>query len=44
MTDREELLARAQKPAADALRLHPLYRDKIQTAAEVPVRKTCASR
>jgi malate dehydrogenase (oxaloacetate-decarboxylating) len=36
--DREELLARAKKPAEDALRLHPFYRGKVQTAPKVPVR------
>jgi malate dehydrogenase (oxaloacetate-decarboxylating) len=32
------LLAKAQKPAADAMRLHPLYRGKVQIAPKVPVR------
>jgi malate dehydrogenase (oxaloacetate-decarboxylating) len=36
--DREELLARAQKPAADALRLHTVYRGKVQIAPKVPTR------
>lgn len=35
---KEELLAKARKPAADALRLHPFYRGKIQTALRCPVR------
>lgn len=34
----EELLAKAKKPAEDALRLHPYYRGKVQTAAKCPVR------
>ncbi len=31
MITKEELIAKAQKPAADAMRLHPFYRGKIQT-------------
>jgi malate dehydrogenase (oxaloacetate-decarboxylating) len=38
MTREDDLLARAKKPAADALRLHPYYRGKIQTAPKAPVR------
>ena len=38
MPTREELLARAQKPAEDALRLHPFYRGKVQTAPKCPIR------
>ena len=34
----EELLAKAKKPAADALRLHPLYRGKVQMMLKCPVR------
>ncbi len=34
----EELLERAKKPAADAMRLHPFYRGKIQTALRASVR------
>lgn len=34
----EELLARAKKPAEDALHLHPYYRGKVQMAAKCPVR------
>jgi malate dehydrogenase (oxaloacetate-decarboxylating) len=34
----EELLAKAEKPAADAMRLHPFYRGKIQTALRSRVR------
>ncbi len=33
----EELLAKAKKPAADAMRLHPYYRGKIQTALRARV-------
>jgi malate dehydrogenase (oxaloacetate-decarboxylating) len=34
----EELLAKANKPSQDALRLHPFYRGKVGTAAKCPVR------
>ncbi len=34
----EELLAKAKKPAEDALALHPCYRGKVQTVAKCPVR------
>jgi malate dehydrogenase (oxaloacetate-decarboxylating) len=34
------LLAKARKPAEDALRLHPLYRGKMQTLPKCPVRGT----
>jgi len=34
----DELLAKANKPSQDALRLHPLYRGKIASAAKCPVR------
>jgi malate dehydrogenase (oxaloacetate-decarboxylating) len=34
----EELLAKAKKPSADALRLHPFYRGKIETALKCAVR------
>lgn len=37
MTDTEELLARAAKPAARALRLHPLYHGKVQILPKCPV-------
>ncbi len=33
----EELLAKATKPAADAMRLHPFYRGKIETAVKCSV-------
>jgi malate dehydrogenase (oxaloacetate-decarboxylating) len=35
---KEELLAKAKKPAADALRLHPFYHGKVQTALRCRVR------
>jgi malate dehydrogenase (oxaloacetate-decarboxylating) len=38
MLTREELLTKAQKPAEDALRLHPFYHGKVQTAPKCPVR------
>lgn len=38
MPSPEELLAKAKKPAADALRLHPIYRGKVQTMPKCPVR------
>jgi malate dehydrogenase (oxaloacetate-decarboxylating) len=34
----EELLAKARKPSADALRLHPFYQGKVQTALRCRVR------
>lgn len=34
----EELLAKAKQPAEEALRLHPFYRGKMQTALRCPVR------
>jgi len=34
----EELLAKANKPAEDALRLHPIYRGKVQMMPKCPVR------
>lgn len=37
MLTKEELLAKAKKPAQDALRLHPLYRGKVQTAPKCPI-------
>jgi malate dehydrogenase (oxaloacetate-decarboxylating) len=33
----DELLAQAQKPAAEALRLHPFYRGKVQVLPKCPV-------
>jgi malate dehydrogenase (oxaloacetate-decarboxylating) len=33
----EELLAKARKPAEDAMRLHPFYQGKIQTAPKVEI-------
>jgi len=38
MPDPQDLLARASRPAQDALRLHPFYRGKVATAAKCPVR------
>lgn len=35
---KEELLARAAKPAEEAMRLHPFYRGKIETALKARVR------
>jgi malate dehydrogenase (oxaloacetate-decarboxylating) len=34
----DELLAKAKKPAADAMRLHPFYQGKIETALKARVR------
>ena len=34
----EELLAKAKKPAADAMRLHPFYHGKVQTALRCRVK------
>lgn len=36
--DVEALLAKAKKPSADAIRLHPFYRGKIETALKCAVR------
>jgi len=36
--DIEKLLAKAEKPSADAMRLHPFYRGKIETALKCTVR------
>jgi len=38
MDNVEERLARAQQPAKDALRLHPIYRGKVATGIKCPVR------
>jgi len=35
---REELLAKAQKPAEDAMKLHPFYQGKLQTMAKCVIR------
>jgi malate dehydrogenase (oxaloacetate-decarboxylating) len=35
---KEELLAKAQWPAREAMRLHPCYRGKIQTLPKCPIR------
>jgi malate dehydrogenase (oxaloacetate-decarboxylating) len=37
MVSRDELLAKATKPAEDALRLHPFYKGKIQIVPKCPV-------
>jgi len=34
----DELLAKAQKPSADAMKLHPFYRGKVETALKCAVR------
>jgi malate dehydrogenase (oxaloacetate-decarboxylating) len=38
MMSQEELLAKARKPGEDAMRLHPLYRGKVQMAPKCPIR------
>ena len=38
MLTEEELLAKANKPAEDGMRLHPFYRGKVQTALKCAVR------
>ncbi|MBN1976099.1 MAG: NADP-dependent malic enzyme [Anaerolineae bacterium] len=38
MLTKEELLAKAEKPAADAMRLHPFYRGKVQVVPKCIVR------
>jgi len=38
MLTTEELLAKANRPAEDALRMHPYYRGKVQIAPKCPVR------
>ncbi len=35
---KEELLAKAEKPTADALRMHPFYRGKVQSAPKCVIR------
>jgi malate dehydrogenase (oxaloacetate-decarboxylating) len=37
MLTQEQLLAKARKPAEDALRLHPFYRGKVQIAPKCPI-------
>jgi malate dehydrogenase (oxaloacetate-decarboxylating) len=39
MPTRNELLARAARPAEEALRLHPFYRGKVQIFPKCPVRE-----
>lgn len=38
MLTTEELLAKAKKPAEDAMRMHPFYRGKVQSAPKCPIR------
>ena len=38
MPTTEELLAKANQPSAEAMRLHPYYHGKVQTALKCPVR------
>lgn len=38
MITKEELLAKAKKPAQDALKLHPYYQGKIETAPKAVIR------
>ncbi len=38
LTKKEELLAKAQKPAQDAMKLHPFYRGKMQTLPRCAIR------
>jgi len=38
MTTREELLAKARKPAEDAVKLHPFYRGKIEVSPKCCIR------
>jgi malate dehydrogenase (oxaloacetate-decarboxylating) len=37
MPTKEELLDRARKPASDALRLHPVYKGKVQMMPKCPI-------
>ena len=38
MTNKDELMAKANKPAEEAMRLHPFYRGKVEVALKSPVR------
>jgi len=38
MLSREQLLARAKRPAADSMRLHPFYRGKMQVMPKCAIR------
>ena len=38
MLSKEELLARAKKPSDDAMRLHPFFKGKVQTAPKCVIR------
>ena len=37
-TTKEELLAKAEKPARDAMRMHPYYRGKIEVVPKCVIR------
>ncbi|NLW34385.1 MAG: malate dehydrogenase, partial [Syntrophorhabdus aromaticivorans] len=38
MMDKDALLAKAKKPAEDAMKLHPFYKGKMQTAPKCCIR------
>jgi malate dehydrogenase (oxaloacetate-decarboxylating) len=38
MSNTDDLLAKANQPSAEAMRLHPYYHGKVQTGLKVPVR------
>ena len=38
MLSKDELLAKAKKPAADALGLHPFYKGKVQVLPKCAIR------
>ena len=38
MLTREELLAKAEKPSKDAMRLHPFYKGKIEIVSKCVIR------
>jgi len=38
MITKEELIARAEQPGKDAMKLHPFYKGKVQIAAKCCVR------
>jgi hypothetical protein len=40
MTEKAELLAKASKPAEEALRLHAYYKGKMQTLPKCAIRKS----
>ena len=35
---KDELIAKAQKPAEDAMELHPFYQGKVEVSLKAPVR------